>query len=165
VHLQRLAQQGEFQFGSETGGRSPFAETSPVLARTAPWRAGDYVHVATDISPVGSPAQVLFQPLFQGAAALLVEPGGHKAYLWIASLERFERQYLWDAPAGITARAYKWENTEMPPIPPGQPASTGLLGGESTVWVIESAQALAPQTILGSLRAGKGRWGKPAEGE
>jgi hypothetical protein len=165
VHLQRLAQQGEFRFGSETGGRSPFAETSAVLAKTAPWRAGDYVHVATDISPVGSPAQVLFKPLFQGAAALLVEPGGHKAYLWIAGLERFERQYLWDLPAGITARAYKWDHTEMPPIPPGEPASTGLLGGESTVWVIESAQPLAPQTILDSLRAGKGRWGKPADGK
>ena len=161
IHLKRLAQQGNFRFTTEKGCPKPYADTSPVLERNAPWVAGDYVYVATDISPVGSSGQVLFKTLFQGAASMLVEPEGRKAYLWIVNLERFWRQYLWDLPAGVTVKAYKWEGIEMPPIPPGKSAHTGLLGGESTVWVMESAQPLPVQTILDSLRAGKGRWGNP----
>lgn len=52
-------------------------------------------------------------------------------------------------------------NIEMPPVPPGEPANTELIGGESTVWAIESARTIPVQTILDSLRAGKGQWGKP----
>jgi hypothetical protein len=172
VQLHRLAQEGGFRFASgpldysafrfeKLKGERPYADTSPMLARPAPWSAGEYVYVATDISPAGSTGQVLFRPLYQGAAAMLVEPGGRRAYLWIVTLERFWRQYLWDLPAGVTARAYKWKHIEMPPVPSGEPANTGLLGGDGTVWVIESMQQVPAQAILDSLRAGKGYWGSP----
>jgi hypothetical protein len=160
VDIARLEEKGGFTFNGIKADAAPRAEWSPVLVRPAPWKTGDFVHVATAAYPVGAEGGVHFRALHEGAAALLMEPDGRKAYVWIANLTRHYRQYMMDVPAGAKVRTYK-RDVEMPPVPPGEPANAGLSGAESAVWVLESGQPLDAKALLNGLRAGKGRTGEP----
>jgi hypothetical protein len=150
VKSTRLAERGGFAFGVDDDG------ISPTLARPAPWSAGDYVNVATDIHPADSGGEVYFKPLVEAGAALLVEPGQRKAYLWTASLVRHWRQHALVVPDEASVRLYK-RNVEMPPPPSGSKAYCSLMGGESAVWIIESKRPLDPARILQGLQSGWGR--------
>ncbi len=156
VELTRLAEQGGFRFGSEDSETPPRAAWFPTLARTAPWEIGDFVQVATVIHPAGAEGTVRVKALTNGAAAVLLEPEGRKAFVWVVNLSRHWQQQLLDLPPGVSARVFK-RNVELPPLPPGEPAHAGLLAGEGAVWVLESAQLMDAEVLLTGLRSGKGR--------
>ena len=154
--LQLLAEQGGFTFDSIEAEPPPHCAWSPVLSRPAPWRTGDFVNVATDAHPAGSDGLVIFQALHEGAAALLVEPGQQRAYLWVASLVRHWRQHELAVPPGATARVFE-RDVELTPPPPDGPAVASLNAGESAVLVIESEAALDPEALLANLQSSWGR--------
>lgn len=158
VECVRLAENGGFTSAVDSDG------LSPVLHQQAPWKAGHHVNVATDIHPAESDGTVHFKPLNEAAAALLLEPGGHKGYLWVASLVRHWRQHELEVPRGATVRLFK-RNIEMPRVPPGSNAYCSLLAGESAVWVIESSQSLDPESVLAGLTSGWGRGERRPERE
>ena len=91
-----------------------------------------------------------------GAAAVLLEPEGRKALVWVANLERHFQQFLLDVPPGATVTTFK-HGLEMPGLPPGEPANLGLLGAESGVWLLESKASIDPAALLAGLRVGKRR--------
>ena len=154
----RLEESGGFTYGLDSD------EVSPVLHQQAPWKAGHHVNVATDIHPADSDGIVHFKPLNEAAAALLLEPGRRKAYLWVASLVRHWRQHELEVPTGATVRLFK-RNVEMPKVPPNSKAYCSLLAGESAVWIIESPKPLEPKSILAGLTSGYGRGEKRPERE
>jgi hypothetical protein len=156
VDLERLDQRGGFAFSTEEIGQPPQSSLTPVLSRAAPWSRKDFVHVATVIRPAGAEGSVSFKSLGNAAAAVLLEPGGRKATAWVVNLERHFQQVLLDVPPGATIVAYK-HCSEMPGVPPGEPANLGLLGSESATWTIESPEAIDPKALLAHLRAGKSR--------
>ena len=130
VVLLCLDEKGGFAFRPEEIGKTPWSAWTPLLVRTAPWAAGDFVNVATIIRPVESQAAVRVKALSYGAAAVLSDPGDRKVRVWTANLWRHWEQYMLDLPPGVKVRTAK-RDVEMPPVPPGEPASVGLLGGES----------------------------------
>jgi len=156
VNLERLAERGGFQFGHTEDEPPPRCAWAPVLARPAPWQAGDFVHVATDAHPVGSGGEARFKALNEGAAALLVEPGAERAYLWVASLVRHWRQHELAVPPGVTVRLFV-RDVELTPAPEGGPAHASLNGGQSAVWLLESKAPLAADQIMAGLTSGRGR--------
>jgi hypothetical protein len=156
VDLVCLEQRGGFAMKPQEIGKGPWAAWTPLLARSAPWSQGDFVHVATIVRPTGASGSVHLKALPNGAAAVLVEPDGRKALVWVVNLHRHWQQYQLDLPAGVTVHTYK-RDVEMPPVPPGEPANTGLIGGESALWIIESDRQLNPEILLSGLRADDGR--------
>jgi hypothetical protein len=162
VVLLCLDEKGGFAFRPEEvsthtkKGVSVWSAWTPLLVRKAPWAAGDFVNVATIIRPVKSQAGVQVKALSHGAAAVLSNPGDRKVLVWTANLWRHWEQYMLDLPPGVKVRTAK-RDVEMPPVPPGEPASVGLLGGESALWEIESDTSLDLHALLDKLRAGKGR--------
>lgn len=154
----RLEEEGGFVYGVDADG------ISPVLQHRAPWKAGHHVNAGTDIHPAASNGTVRFKPLNEAAAALLLEPDGRKACLWVANLTRHWRQHELEVPVGATVRLFK-RDVEMPKVPPGSKAYCSLLGGESAVWVIESTGALDPESVLAGLTSGWGRGERRPERE
>jgi hypothetical protein len=118
--------------------------------------SGDFANVSTVIRPAGSEGAILVRGLQNGAVAVALEPDGRKAYVWLVNLHRQMQQYLMDLPPGITVTAYK-RNVELPPVPPGEPANAGLMGGEGTVWVAQSKSPIDAQRLLAAVRAGRSR--------
>jgi len=156
VNLLCLDQRGGFTFKPEEIGEPPRAAWTPLLSRPAPWAKGDFVNVVTVVRPANAEGVVRVKALTHGAAAVLVEPGARKAFVWAANLHRQWQQYLLRLPAGAKVRTYK-RDVEMPLVPPGEPANTGLLGGESAVWVLDSEAPLDPNVLDDGLASGKGR--------
>jgi hypothetical protein len=156
VNLERLDQRGGFAFATEEIGQPPQAALTPVLSRAAPWSRRDFAHVASVIRPAGTQGSVHLKALANGAAAVLLEPEGRKALVWVANLERHFQQFLLDVPGGATVATFK-HGVEMPGVPPGEPANLGLLGSESGVWLIESKELIDPKALVERLRTGKGR--------
>jgi hypothetical protein len=156
VDLQRLDQRGGFTFATEEIGKPPQASLTPVLSRAAPWSRKDFVHVASVIRPADAKGSVSFKSLGNAAAAVLVDPDGRKAVVWVVNLERHFQQILLDIPPGMTLVTYK-HCCEMPGVSPGQPANLGLLGSESGIWTIESPEAIDPKALLERLRTGVSR--------
>jgi len=156
VDLERLDQRGGFAFSTAEIGQSPQAALTPLLCRAAPWSRRDFVHVATIIHPVGAEGSVHLRPLGNAAAAVIVEPDGRKALVWVANLERHFQQVLLDVRSGAKVTTFK-HGVEMPGMPPGEPANLGLLGAESGAWVIESSERIDPRALVERLRTGKGR--------
>jgi hypothetical protein len=156
VDLERLDQRGGFAFAMEDIGQPPQAARTPVLARAAPWSRRDFLHVATIIRPAGADGSVRVKALGNGAAAVLLEPDGRKAFVWVANLDRQFQQFLFDVPPGATITTFK-HGLEMPGVPPGEPANLGLLGAESGVWLIGSNDPIDPGAVLEALRIGKRR--------
>ncbi len=156
VDIVRLDQRGGFALKPDSITDAPRASWTPLLVRPAPWLQGDFANVSTVVRPAGAQGAVQVKALTNGAAAALLEPDGRKAFVWVANLHRQWQQYLLDVPPGVAVRAFK-RDVEMPPVPPGEPANAGLLGGESAVWVLESGAPLEPKTLLDGIRAGKGR--------
>jgi hypothetical protein len=147
IDLLRLDQKGGFAFAS--------SET-PLLVRPAPWASGEFLHVATVIRPSTAEGSVHIRALRNGAAAVLLEPGARKAYVWAVNLHRQLQQYLLDLPPAVQVRTFK-RDVEMPAVPAGEPANAGLIGGESAIWVLESKSPLDASALLAGLRAGKSR--------
>lgn len=156
LDMECLAERGGFVFGEGTGEAAPRASWYPTLERAAPWQVGDYAYVATVIHPAGAEGEVRVKALVGGAAAALVEPGGRRALVWVANLSRQWQQHLMTIPAGATVRTFMRE-VEMPRVPPGEPANTGLLGGQAAVWVVESPNPLTAEGLLAGVTSGKGR--------
>jgi len=156
VNLERLDQRGGFAFSTQEIGQPPQAALTPVLSRAAPWSRRDFVHVATLINPAEAQGSVTFKALANGAAAVLLEPEGRKALVWVVNLERHFQQLLMDVPKGATVTTFK-NGIEMPGVPPGEPANLGLLGSESGVWLIDSQELIDPKALVERLRTGKGR--------
>ncbi len=156
VRLERLAEQGGFQFGEGTGEPAPRASWYPILQRPAPWKGGDYLHVATVIHPAGAEGEVQVKALTRGAAVALVEPGGRRALVWVVNLSRHWQQQLLEVPAGATVRTFM-RQVEMPHVPPGEKANAGLLGGQAAVWAVESPTPLNAEALLAAVSSGKGR--------
>jgi len=156
TELTCLEQKGGFRFTAEEITEAPRAGWTPLISRPAPWLSGDYLHVATVVRPSNSDGRVMVKAMKNGAAAVAIEPDGRKAFVWAVNLHRQLQQYLFDLPGGVTARAYK-RDLVMPAIPPAEPASAGLVGGESAIWALSSESRIDPDPILASLRAGKGR--------
>jgi hypothetical protein len=156
VDLERLDQRGGFAFATQQSGQPPHAPLTPMLSRAGPWSRRDFVHVASVICPAGAEGKVSVKGLANGAAAVLGEPEGRKALVWVVNLERHFQQFLLDVPRGATVVTFK-HGVEMPGVPPGEPANLGLLGSESGVWLIESKESLDPAALAQRLRTGKGR--------
>jgi hypothetical protein len=156
VDLERLDQRGGFAFAMEDSGQLPQAARTPVLARAAPWSRRDFLHAATIIRPAAARGSVHVKAAGNGAAAVLLEPEGRKALVWVANLERHFQQFLLDVPPGATVTTFK-HGLEMPGVPPGEPANLGLLGAESGVWLLESKASIDPAALLEGLRVGKRR--------
>ncbi|MGD0775103.1 MAG: hypothetical protein ABSC05_19995, partial [Candidatus Solibacter sp.] len=151
-----LEQKGGFVFAPAEITEAPRAAWTPLLQRPAPWLSGDFANVSTVIRPAGSEGAILVRGLQNGAVAVALEPDGRKAYVWLVNLHRQMQQYLMDLPPGITVTAYK-RNVELPPVPPGEPANAGLMGGEGTVWVAQSKSPIDAQRLLAAVRAGRSR--------
>ena len=147
---------GSFSFKPADVGEAPMAAWTPLLVRSAPWSTGDAVNVATIIRPDGAEGSIATMSLTHGAAAVLLEPDARKAYVWVVNLGRHLQQYMLNLPPGVTVRTYK-RDVEMPPVPRGEPANTGLQGAEGAVWVLTSNTALDVRTLIAGLRAGKSR--------
>ncbi|NUQ00313.1 MAG: hypothetical protein HUU35_10725 [Armatimonadetes bacterium] len=153
LRLERLGMRGDFAFGEQPEAAPLLA--SVTLARAAPWKQGDHLEVATDIHPDVSEGQVRFKSLTEGGAALLLEPGGRQAWLWVANLVRHWRLFELTVPAGIEVRGYK-RGQELPPL--AEPVATmPLNGAQSGVWRLEAAAPLDADQVLASLVAGQGR--------
>lgn len=155
VRFEKLAESGSFLFGDEAEA-APALANSVILAHSAPWKLGETVHVATDVHPTASDGAVRFVALNEGAAAVLAEPGGRRALVWVANLTRHYRQYELTLPAGATARVVR-RHGELPPVPAGVPVVAPLNGAQSAVMVIDSREPLDPATLVAGLRAGPGR--------
>lgn len=153
VDLERLDERGGFAFAMEDIGQAPRAA---VLSRSAPWSRRDFVHAATIIHPAKVQGSVHVTALANGAAAVLLEPEGRKATVWVVNLERQFQQFLLDVPAESTITTFK-HGVEMPGVPPGEPASLGLRGSESGVWLIESKELIDLKALVARLRTGKRR--------
>ena len=156
VDLTRLDQRGGFAFSTPEIGQPPQAAQTPVLSRPGPWSRRDFVHVATVIRPAESDGSVCVKSLDNAAAAVLLEPGGRKAIVWVVNLERHYQQVLLDVPPGATIVAYK-HCVEMPGIPPGEPANLGLQGSESGIWTLASPEPIDAKALLERLKSGKRR--------
>jgi hypothetical protein len=156
--LECLGDVGGCGFRPEKITEAPRAAWTPLLVKQAPWKKGDAMHVATVVRPANATGKVKVGSVTTGgvktgAVAVLLDAGGLKAHVWIVNLTRHQQNYLWTVPSGIAVRTYKRDVT-MPPIPPGQPAHAGLIGGESLIWVLESAKPFDADALLAAVTAG-----------
>jgi len=146
-----LDQKGGAVFKPEEITEAPRQAWTPLLTRSAPWMAGDYVNVASVIRPSSAKGIVQVKGLKNGAAALFIEPDTKKAHVWVVNLTRATTNYLMDVPQGMDVRTYK-RTVHLPPVPPGQPAHAGLEGGEAAIFVVEATQSIDPVVLLAGLR-------------
>lgn len=146
-----LDQKGGFSFRPEEITEAPRAPWTPLLTRPSPWSSGDFVHVSTVIHPADAEGSVQAKALPHGAAAVLLEPEGRNAFVWITNLDRHSRQFLLDVPSGAQVGTYK-RNIDMPGVPPGEPANAGLNAAESALWVLQSDRPLDATALLAGLR-------------
>jgi hypothetical protein len=146
-----LDDKGGSVFKPEKITEEPREAWTPLLTRAAPWAAGDYVNAASVIRPAGASGVVKVRSLKNGAAALFYEPGAKKAHIWLVNLTRATTHYLMDVPQRVDLRTYK-RMVRLPPVPPGQPAHAGLMGGEAAIFVLESSAAIDPNGLLERVR-------------
>jgi hypothetical protein len=144
-------QRGGAIFKPENITEAPRQAWTPLLTRSAPWAAGDYMNVSTVVRPGGAAGMVNTKGFKNGGAAVMLEAGGHKAHVWVTNLTRGTQHFLMDVPAGIDVQTYK-RNVYLPPVPPGQPAHAGLEGGEAAIWVLESLQPINVETLMAGIR-------------
>lgn len=151
-----LDQGGGFSFQPEKTTEAPRESWTPLLVRSAQPPDKAFANVATIVRPANAEGEAEVSALPNGAAAVLLEPGGRKAYVWAVNLHGQMQQYLLDLPAGVKVDTYK-RNVEMPSVPPGEPANAGLVGGEGAVWVIQSESTIDARALLKGVRGGKSR--------
>lgn len=158
VDLHRLAEAGGFTFAPDEIGEPPHEAWTPLLVRDGerPWSRGDFVHVATVVHPGDAAGEVYVKALPNGAAALMLEPGRRKAYVWVVNLTRHWQGYTLDLPDGVKCRTYK-RDAELPPVPPGRPAYQGLPAVQNGLWALESETPISPEDILAGLQREHGR--------
>jgi len=150
-----LAEQGGFLFG-DSAEAPPATKYGLVLARSAPWRTGDFVYAAIDLSPADSDGSVAFMALNEGGAAVMLEPSQRVAWVWVANLARHWRHHRLSLPEGATATVYR-RHAPMPPTAAGQPLTIAVQAAESAVVRIESPRPLASDELLQRLESSWGR--------
>lgn len=155
LRVTTLAERGGFLYG-DSAEQPPAAAFGLVLARPAPWRTGDFVNAAIDLAPGDSDGEVAFTPLDEGGAAVLLEPGGKVAWVWVANLVRHWRHHLLTLPEGATATVYR-RRAPMPPSPAGQPVTIAVQAAESAVVKVESATPLRASMLLDGVVSSWGR--------
>ncbi len=154
IRLQKLGGQGSWRFGDEAAAAP--AGGAVVLAREAPWKTGDGVQVACDVHPAASDSQVVCSAVQDGAAALLIEPDGREAWLWVVNLTRHFRGHELALPPGYRAQVWK-RSAALPPPAAGQAVGLPLSAAEGAVARITAAQGIDPAAVLGALHPGWGR--------
>ena len=157
VRMQLLAERGGFSFGEVVGQEPPHLPTTPVLSRPAPWQTGDFAMCATQARPAASETEVRVKLLNEAAAAVMVEPEGLKAYVWIASLGRHMRQHHLAPVPGVSSIRVFERDVELTPPFPDEQAVLSLHGGETGLFELTAARALAAEPIVQALSSGWGR--------
>ena len=157
VRMRVLGERGGFGFAEIDDQEPPRIATAPVLVRAAPWQAGDFVMCATDARPAGSDTEVRVKALNEAAAAVMVEPGGARAHVWIASLGRHVRQHHLAPVAGVKSVRVFERDVELTPPFPGEEAVLSLHGGESALFELTADGGLTAEGIVTALSSGWGR--------
>ena len=157
VRVQMLAEKGGFRFGEVSDQQPPRLATALLLSRPAPWQAGDFAMCATDAHPATSDTEVRVKLLNEAAAAVMLEPEGRKAYVWIVSLGRHVRQHHLAPVPGVRGVRVFERDVELTPPFPGEQATLSLHGGESGLFELAAADAIGVEDILDALSSGWGR--------
>lgn len=156
VEATLLGEKGGFAFSIPEGGEPPHASSIPAVRRPAPWGPGDFVHVGTDMCPSTSDSGIVLRALKEAAAAIMLEPDGRRAHIWVASLTRHLRQHHLLCQTGWTVRVFERDVELTPPLP-GERGTVSLHGGESALMEVVCAKPVTAEELAEGLQSGWGR--------